>query len=81
MLGGEPAPIPLSTEGLKASLLRLQNEWEAIQASHDRDAIYRYLGAVFELVEWWTTEGSFLPEAAYRSNKTAVAKGLHPCLG
>ena len=57
MHGSEPTPIPFSTEALKVSLLRLQNDWEVVQASHDRDAIYQYLGAVFELVEWWDQEG------------------------
>ena len=42
--------VPFSTEAMKASLLRLQNEWETVQASRDRDAIYQYLTAVFELV-------------------------------
>ena len=49
--------IPFSTEALQATLLRLQNEWETVQASHDRDAIYGYLSAVFELVTWWAKEG------------------------
>ena len=50
MLGRELITIPFSTEAMKAALLRLQNEWEMVQASHDRDAIYGYLTAVFELV-------------------------------
>ena len=48
MLGREPTPFPFSTEALRASLLRLQNEWETVQASRGRDAIYGYLTAVFE---------------------------------
>ena len=42
---------------MKTNLLRLQNEWETVQASHDRGAIYQYLAAVFELVVWWVREG------------------------
>ena len=57
MLTREPATIPFSTEALKANLLRLENEWETVQASRDRGAIYGYLTAVFELVEWWAKEG------------------------
>ncbi len=53
----EPTIIPFSTEALQATLLRLQNEWETVQASRDRAAIYGYLAAVFELVEWWDQEG------------------------
>ena len=52
-LGREVITIPFSTEALKATPLRLQNEWEAVQASRDRNAIYQYLAAVFELVTWW----------------------------
>ena len=50
MLTREPTTIPFSTEAMKANLLRLQNEWEKVQASRDRGAIYQYLTAVFELV-------------------------------
>ena len=66
MLGREPPTIPFSTEALQATLLRLQNEWETVQASRDRDAIYRYLAAVFELVEWWDQEGKAV-KRAYRA--------------
>ena len=49
--------ISFSTEALLANFLRLQNEWEAVQASHGRDAIHQYLSAVFETVAWWAKEG------------------------
>ena len=62
----EPITIPFSTEALKANLLRLENEWEMVQASHSRDAIYGYLTAVFELVEWWDQEGKAV-KRAYRA--------------
>ena len=39
--------------GLQANPLRLQNEWETVQASRDRDAIYQYLNSIFGLVSWW----------------------------
>ena len=58
MLGREPTPIPFSTEALRASLLRLQNEWETFQSSHARDLVIEYLTAVFELVSWWAQEGT-----------------------
>ena len=63
MLGREPTQIPFSTEALKANLLRLENEWETVQASRDRDAIYQYLTAVFELVVWWAKEGKAVKHA------------------
>ena len=36
---------------------------EAAQASRDRGAIYLYLTAVFELVEWWAKEGKAVKRA------------------
>ena len=63
MLDREPPTIPFSTEALQASLLRLQNEWETVQASRDRNAIYGYLAAVFELVTWWAKEGKAVKRA------------------
>ena len=48
--------VPYTTEALKQDLLRLQTAWDECQASRDRDAIYGYLTAVFELVVWWTAE-------------------------
>jgi len=33
MLDRETTAIPFSTEAMKANLLRLQNEWESVQAS------------------------------------------------
>ena len=65
-VGREPSPIPFSTEALQANLLRLQNEWETIQASRDRNAIYQYLTVVFELVTWWVKEGKAV-NRAYRA--------------
>jgi hypothetical protein len=66
MLTCEPNAIPFSTEALKANLLQLQNEWETVQASRDRNAIYRYLSAVFELVTWWDREDRAV-KRAYRA--------------
>ena len=45
MLDREPPTIPFSTEALQATLLRLQNDWETVQASRGRDAIYQYLNS------------------------------------
>ena len=63
MRGRELATVPFSTEALKANLLRLQNEWETVQASRDRDAIYQYLNSIFELVSWWDEEGKAVKRA------------------
>ena len=73
MLGREPTTIPFSTEAMKANLLRLQSEWETVQASRDRDAIYQYLTAVFELVAWWAKEG----KAVKRAHRALHLRGHH----
>ena len=63
MLDRDRTTVHFSTEALIANLLRLQNVWEAVQASRDRDAIYGYLTAVFELVMWWDHEGKAVDRA------------------
>src|ERR1700730_14042587 len=67
----EAVTIPFSTEALQANLLRLQNEWETVQASHDRGAVYQYLSAVFELVSWWAKEG----RAVNRAHRALQLRG------
>ena len=37
--------------------MRLQNEWDTVQTSRSRDAIFQYLTAVFEVVMVWAKEG------------------------
>ena len=63
LLRREPTRIPFSTEALRANLLRLEEEWEAYQSTHARDAVYGYLAAVFELVSWWAKEGKAVKRA------------------
>ncbi len=48
--------VAFSTDALKANLSRLEDEFETYQATRDRDGIYGYLAAVFELVMWWKHE-------------------------
>jgi hypothetical protein len=48
---------------LRQDLLRVRNAWEECQASRDRDAIYGYLTAVFDLVAWWAAENRDLERA------------------
>src|ERR1700724_551327 len=48
--------VPYTTQALRQDLLRLRNAWEESQASRERDAIYSYLTAVFNLVAWWAAE-------------------------
>jgi hypothetical protein len=42
---------------LRQDLERLRGIWDDCQASRDRNAIYRYLNAVYGLVAWWAAEG------------------------
>jgi hypothetical protein len=55
--------VPYTTQALRQDLLRLRNAWEESQASRERDAIYSYLTAVFDLVAWWTAEKRALERA------------------
>ena len=55
--------VPYTTQALREDLLRVQNAWDESQASRERDAIYIYLTAVFELVAWWTAENRAVERA------------------
>ena len=55
--------IPYTDEALKQDLIRVQNAWDESQARRERDAIYNYLTAVFELVAWWMAENCALERA------------------
>ena len=66
--------VPYTTQALRQDLLRVRNAWEECQASRDRDAIYGYLTAVFNLVAWWTTENRALD----RAHKALRLKSMCP---
>ena len=55
--------IPYTDQALKRDLLRVQNAWDESQARRERNAIYIYLTAVFELVAWWMAENRALERA------------------
>ena len=55
--------IPYTDEALKQDLLRVRSAWDESQARRERDAIYGYLTAVFDLVAWWTAENRALERA------------------
>ena len=74
MLRHEPTLFPFSTEAMKATLLRLQNEWETYQTTRDRDAVYGYLNVVFETVMAWTLEG----KAVNRAYRALRLRGYNP---
>ena len=66
--------VPYTTEALKQDLLRVRNAWEESQASRERDAIYIYLTAVFDLVAWWAAEN----RAVERAHKALRLRHLDP---
>jgi hypothetical protein len=55
--------IPYTDKALKQDLIRVRNAWDECQASRERDAIYTYLTAVFELIAWWMAENCALERA------------------
>jgi hypothetical protein len=55
--------VPYTTQALREDLRRVRNAWEDCQAKRDRDAIYSYLTAVFNLVAWWAAENCVLERA------------------
>jgi hypothetical protein len=57
--------VAYTTAALKQDLRRLRNAWNECQGSRDRDAIYDFLAAVFDLVAWWTAEGRGLDRARW----------------
>jgi hypothetical protein len=66
--------VPYTTQALRQDLLRLRNAWEESQASRERDAIYSYLTAVFDLVAWWAAE----KRALERAHKALRLRHINP---
>ena len=58
-------PVPYSKEALRQDLARVRLAWKECQASRDRNAIYGYLSAVFELVVWWMAENRAVSRARW----------------
>ena len=57
--------IPYCKEALRQDLTRVQIAWDECQASRDRNAIYGYLTAVFDLVMWWAAEDRAIGRARW----------------
>jgi hypothetical protein len=49
--------IPYTKYALKRDLERVHDAWDDCQADRRRDAVYGYLKAVYDLVNWWSAEG------------------------
>jgi hypothetical protein len=75
-----PVPVPYSTEALRQDLTRVRSAWAKSQRRRKRDAIYTYLGAVYELVSWWAAEGREVERArrALRSRLLDVPEREDP---
>ena len=54
-------PVP----ALWQDLTRVRIAWDECQSSRDRNAIYGYLIAVFELVMWWAAEDRAITRARW----------------
>ena len=57
--------VPYTTQALRHDLSRVRIAWDDCQASRDRNAIYGYLSAVFDLVMWWAAEGRAISRARW----------------
>jgi len=58
-------PVPYCKEALRQDLARVRNAWDECQAQRERDAIYGYLTAVFDLVAWWAAEDRAISQARW----------------
>jgi hypothetical protein len=57
--------VPYTTQALRQDLTRVRIAWDECQSSRDRNAIYGYLGAVFDLVMWWAAEDRAISRARW----------------
>jgi hypothetical protein len=57
--------VPYTTQALRHDLSRVRTSWEYCQANRDRNAIYGYLSAVFDLVMWWKAEDRAISRARW----------------
>jgi hypothetical protein len=74
--------VPYTNQALRQDLVRLRNAWEDSQASRERDAVYGYLSAVFDLIAWWVAEDRALERAhkALRLQRICPFDGEDPVL-
>ena len=72
--------VAYTTKALRRDLLRVENAWEECQSSRNRDAVYVYLTAVFNLVEWWEAENRAVARArkALRLQHLGTFEHEHP---
>jgi hypothetical protein len=61
--GGSAHNKSTTTEKVRRQLLRLRKTWSTCQRNRNRDAIYKYLGGVYELVARWRSQGQVVSRA------------------
>jgi hypothetical protein len=66
--------IPYTKEALERDLERVRDGWDDSQADRRRDAIYGYLKAVYDLVNWWSAERAEVD----RARQALRSRGLLP---
>lgn len=66
--------IAYSREALRQDLARVRNAWDECQAKREREAIYDYLTAVFDLVAWWAAENC----AVERARRALQLRNISP---
>ena len=66
--------VPYTTQALRQDLLRVRNAWDDCQENRERDAIYTYLTAVFDLVAWWVADNC----AVERAQKALRLHNMRP---
>jgi hypothetical protein len=66
--------IPYTKQALERDLERVQEAWDDCQADRRRGAIYGYLKAVHDLVNWWSAEGCEVD----RARRALRLRGLLP---
>ena len=57
--------VPYTTQALRQDLTRVRIAWDECQSSRDRNAIYGYLTAVFDLVMWWAASDRAVSRARW----------------
>jgi hypothetical protein len=79
-IGSTPLFVAYPDASLREDLNRRRVLWKKVQADRSRDAIYEYLTAVYELVEWWTMEKREIEYArrALRINGLIVTEEPEP---
>jgi hypothetical protein len=69
-----PDAIPYTKNALERDLERVHDAWDDSQADRRRDAIYGYLKAVYDLVNWWSAERCEVD----RARQALRSRGLLP---